>query len=183
MQLENKKLFLVGIVCPALVFLSFVSSQFPPVLQKKVDNAIKTAYGIGTYSLESITVSEQINQNTEAELVGDHLFKVLNNDSILGYIYVGEAASMKKVFDFMILFNPDLSIKKSKVLIYREDYGLQIGSQRWLKQFVGLTIEDRAEYGKNIDAIAGATISATSMTRATDAVLRSLRKLREAKII
>ena len=81
------------------------------------------------------------------------------------------------------MFNTDLSIKKSKVLIYRENYGRQIGSQRWLKQFIGLTPNDELTYGKNIDAIAGATISASSMTRATDEVLQSIKTLKEQNII
>lgn len=167
----------------AFFMVSFVAMQFPPVLKKKVDDAIKSTYGVETFSLEGITVPEEIDEATKAEFQSDRFFKVADAGSLIGYIYVGEAPSMKKTFDYIIMFKPDWSILKSKVLIYREDYGLQIGSQRWLKQFIGLTMDDDLEYGKNIDAIAGATISAASMTRATDEVLKALRVLREAKII
>ncbi len=179
----SRKLFLAGTACLGLLLFSFAEIQFPPILQKKVDNAVRTTYGIETYSLSAITVSEELKKSVKAKLDGDHLFKVVNGDSLIGYIYVGEAPSMKKVFDYIILFDPDLRINKSKVLIYREDYGLQIGSQRWLKQFTGLGINDNATYGGNIDAIAGATISAESMTKATNEVLETLKKLREAAII
>lgn len=178
----NRRFLLAGTVCLGLLS-SFAEMQFPPVLQKKVDAAVKTTYEIEAYSLSAVVVSEDLKKSVKAELDGDHLFKVLDGDSLIGYIYVGEAPSMKKIFDYIILFDPDLTIMKSKVLIYREDYGLQIGSQRWLKQFTGLTINDQATYGGNIDAIAGATISGTSMTKATNEVLETLKKLREAAII
>ena len=178
MSKENRGIYALVAVLAVLLFSSFVWVQFPPRLQKKIDAAIKSTYKIEVYTLESISVSEELDKATKAKFKGDHLFKLLQQDTlVVGYIYVGQAPSMKKVFDYIILFNTDLSIKKSKVLIYREDYGLQIGSQRWLKQFIGLTIEDNVIYGENIDAIAGATISASSMTRATNAVLQSLRKI------
>lgn len=178
MSKENRGIYALGAVLAVLLFSSFVWVQFPPRLQKKIDAAIKSTYIIEAYTLESISVSEELDKTTKAKFKGDHLFKLFQQDTlVIGYIYVGQAPSMKKVFDYILLFNTDLSIKKSKVLIYREDYGLQIGSQRWLKQFIGLTIEDNVIYGENIDAIAGATISASSMTRATNAVLQSLRKI------
>ena len=130
-----------------------------------------------------------MNKSTEAELDGEHLFKVSAKDSLKTslfcriYLCTGEAPSKKKMFDFILLFKPNLRILKSKVLIYREEYGLQIGSQRWLKQFIGLGINDRASYGKNIDAISGATISARSMTRVTDEVLQTLKTLKEAALL
>lgn len=179
----NRPLFFTGIASMCLMLLAFGALQFPPLLQKKVNNAVKIAYESETYSLIAVKVPAEINKSLKDGLEGNQLFKVMDNEALLGYIYVGEAPSMKKVFDYIIMFNPDLSIKKLKVLIYREDYGLQIGNQRWLQQFVGLTVNDSAVYGENIDAISGATISATSMTRATDQVLKALKKLKQAAII
>lgn len=174
---------MVVILLAAILLSSFTEEQFSPRLQKKIDSAVLTTYDIDSYTLEQITVTNKINKNTKAELTGDNLFKVLQGDEFVGYIYVGETPSMKKVFDYIILFSPDLTIKKSKVLIYREEYGLQIGSQRWLKQFIGLTVSDSAIYEENIDGIAGATISASSMTRATDNVLKSLKILQEKELL
>jgi len=68
---------------------------------------------------------------------------------------------------------------KSKVLVYREDYGGEIGSKRWLKQFIGKTHGDSLIYGDNIVAIAGATISVRSMTQAINDVLASIKILHE----
>ena len=72
---------------------------------------------------------------------------------------------------------------KTKVLVYREDYGGEIGSKRWLKQFIGKTQHDELRYGDNIVAISGATISVRSMTHAMNNILASLKIIHEKNIL
>ena len=74
----------------------------------------------------------------------------------------------------MVVFDKNLNVVKTKVLIYREDYGNEIGSKRWLKQFIGKTSSDSLKYGQDIDAISGATISANSMTFAMSSLLKTV---------
>ena len=104
--------------------------------------------------------------------------KIKSSGKEVGYIYVGVAPSLKKTFDYVVLLNPDLSVKKSKILIYREDHGRQVGSQRWLKQFIGRKSGEKLVYGEDIDGISGATVSAKSMTLAVSNVLESLQILK-----
>ena len=82
----------------------------------------------------------------------------------------------------MVLFDTDLILKKSKLLIYREDYGAEIGSKRWLKQFNGLKSEDTIQYGNEIVAISGATISARSFTIAINNLLKSMAILEQENL-
>ena len=82
----------------------------------------------------------------------------------------------------MVLFDTGLNVRKAKVLIYREDYGNEIGSKRWLKQFIGKTGADNLKYDVNVDAISGATISANSMTFAMNNLLQSITILKENNI-
>jgi Na+-translocating ferredoxin:NAD+ oxidoreductase RnfG subunit len=83
----------------------------------------------------------------------------------------------------LVLLDADLVVIKSKVLVYREDYGGEIGSKRWLAQFVGKTQNDDLRYGDNIMAISGATISVRSMTTAMNNLLKSLKILHSKNII
>jgi Na+-translocating ferredoxin:NAD+ oxidoreductase RnfG subunit len=39
-----------------------------------------------------------------------------------------------------------------------------VGGKGWLKQFIGYDGKEKLEYGKNIDSISGATISANAIT-------------------
>ena len=85
---------------------------------------------------------------------------------------------MKNVFDYIIVFDNDLNILNTKVLIYREKHGRQIGTKRWLNQFLGKKVGDKVSLGKGIDGISGATISTTSMTKAVDNVLDLLNEMK-----
>lgn len=169
----------LAVFLAALSLLSFRAQKISPKLQEKIDNAVETTFEVEEFTLEQLAVDAALNEKTPVELGGENLFNIVKEGKSLGYLYLGEAPSMKKVFDYVVLFNPDMSIKKSKILIYREDYGRQVGSQRWLKQFIGKKSGESLAYGEDIDAISGATISAKSMTLAVSNVLLSMKVLQE----
>ena len=98
---------------------------------------------------------------------------------LLGYAFLGTAPSKTDTFEYLVLFDPDLIIKKVNVLVYREDYGGEIGSNRWLKQFIGIPKNTNLIVGKNVAAISGATISVYSMTNAINQLLIDLIKVRQ----
>ncbi|MDG1812103.1 MAG: FMN-binding protein [Polaribacter sp.] len=113
----------------------------------------------------------------------DQFFIIEKDNQLIGYAYLGKAPSKTDEFDYLILIDKDLIIKKTKVLIYREDYGGEIGSKRWLKQFIGKSNIDRLYYEKDIMAISGATISARSMTIAINTFLKNITILKENNIL
>jgi Na+-translocating ferredoxin:NAD+ oxidoreductase RnfG subunit len=78
-----------------------------------------------------------------------------------------------------VIFDKDLIIKKVKILAYREDWGGEITSKRWLKQFKGSDPTTSLRYGSDVMGISGATISARSMTNAVNALLLNLSKLQQ----
>ena len=49
-------------------------------------------------------------------------------------------------------------------MVYREDYGGEIGSKRWLSQFISKNRDSILGYEEEITKISGATISVKSMT-------------------
>lgn len=156
--------------------------SIPKNLIKKVDKEIKNTFHIEVYSLENFSIS-----NSDIDLPKsfkmENLFKVLNNTDIIGYTYVANAPSRDDMFDYMVVFDTNLSIIHTKVLLYREDYGSEIGSKRWLKQFIGKTTQDHLTYGDTIDAISGATISVKSMTNAVSNLLKAIKVLQTNNIL
>ena len=144
---------------------------------KKVDKEIKKTYEIEQFTLSSISFSSEIVKDLSVNFGENNLFEIKSDKSLLGYAYVSKALSKTDEFDFLVLFDKDFIIVKSKVLVYREDYGGEIGSKRWLKQFVGKTQNDKLRYGDNIAAISGATISVRSMTNAVNNLLASIKIL------
>lgn len=177
---------IVFILFCAFISFGFLAANFkeiPKGVMAKVKKATIAIYGSDELSITPTKIPIEIREELDLDLNNDRFLVVKKEDSTLGYIYVGEASSMKNVFDYAIFFDASLIIKKSKVLIYRENYGRQIGSQRWLKQFIGKKIDDSIEYGEDIDAIVGATISASSMTRATENVLKTMKFLRDKNLL
>jgi hypothetical protein len=69
----------------------------------------------------------------------------------------------------MVLFDETKTIKLVKVLVYRENYGGEIGSKRWLRQFIGL---DKPK--PFVSAISGATISVHSIKNSINTLLTKL---------
>jgi len=139
-------------------------------LESKVKSAVSLAFGIEDFRIKPFSMDGR----NKPAFMTDRFFSIESLGSTLGYIYVAQAPSMKNIFDYLIAFDTNLTIVKAKILIYREQHGRQIGARRWLDQFVGHSTGDRLVLGDNIDAISGATISATSMTKAVDSLLDSL---------
>jgi hypothetical protein len=75
-------------------------------------------------------------------------------------------------FEYLILFNARASILQVEVFQYRATKGHEITSAGWLKQFRKFDGSEPLRVGKEIDAIAGATISVYAIT--TDVEYRSV---------
>lgn len=167
-----------------IVFICLLCSGFelPKKIQKKVNKEIVSVFSVETFVLNPINFDAGIISQLPANFSQNHLFQIDQDNTLLGYAYVSKAPSKTDEFDYLILFDSDFVILKSKVLIYREDYGNEIGSKRWLKQFIGKSHKDELKYGDNVAAISGATISVRSMTTAINDVLASIKILYENKL-
>lgn len=161
------------LVFPLLAFF-FLSFGLPKHIQKKVDKEIRSTFSIEEFSFESKRISAEAAKDLPSKFQENNLFEIKSEDSLLGYAYIGKAPSKTAEFDYLVLLDKELIVLKAKVLVYREEYGGEIGSKRWLKQFIGKTKTDEVTHGKNIIAISGATISVRSMTNAMNNLLKSL---------
>ncbi len=169
---KKKKYFLLGVVFVVL------SAYTPPnKLLKKAIKEIEKSFVVKDVKLKVFPLNDQQIDIHKS----DQFFKIEKDNQLLGYAYLGKAPSKTDEFDYLILIDKYFIIKKTKVLIYREDYGGEIGSKRWLKQFIGKSNRDTLKYEKDIMAISGATISARSMTIAVNTFLKNITILKENK--
>ncbi|WP_298880091.1 FMN-binding protein [uncultured Polaribacter sp.] len=175
----KKYSFLLIIVLSTLLY----SYTLPNKILKKVNKEIKSIFEVKEFNLKAIKIADSINNKMRFKIGADNLFKIENNNTLIGYAYVDKAASKTDEFDYLILLDTNLIIVKTKVLIYREDYGGEIGSKRWLKQFIGKKPADQLKYQQDVIAISGATISAISMTNAVNQFLQNLETLTFNKVL
>ncbi len=177
----NFRRFSILLFLPLVVIL--FSFSLPKNIEKKVRKEIGKTFNVEKITLSPVEISSEVNAKMTSKIGKENLFKILNGDQILGYAYVDKAPSKTDQFDYLILLNADLIVAKTKVLVYREDYGGEIGSRRWLKQFIGLKSNENVLHGKDIIPISGATISTQSMTRAVNIFLQNLQVLIDSKVI
>lgn len=168
---------LIPVVFSVLFLMSF---GIPKSLEKRVDKEVKDVFEITSYNIKNIEVSSDINSQLPSRITNENFFQVITKGSVLGYVYLDKAPSKTAQFDYLVIFDKDLKIARTKVLIYREEYGGEIGSRRWLSQFTGKSNKDSLS---DIAAISGATISVRSMKNAMSDILKSVGILHNKKII
>lgn len=166
-----------------LIFFFSVGFGLPKNIEKKVLKELEKTFQIDGFSLTPMEISTPFNTKLPKQLTPNNFFKITEGNDNLGYMFVDKAASKAADFDYLVVFDNELRIVHSKVLIYREEYGGEIGSKRWLKQFNGKTGNDRVNHETNIDGIAGATISVRSMTNAIDELLQTIGILQENQLL
>ena len=146
-----------AIVFFSFFFISTAVAQFQPSKQSisKANTIVKQTFGEGVVSQVLL-----VNANYQ-------LLKV--DETIVGYSCIEQASSKHDKFEFVVLYDADLNILQVKVLLYREDYGFEIKSKRWLKQFITRDIRE-------VQAISGATISVNSLKRAVEQLNQKMKK-------
>ncbi|MDM8160044.1 FMN-binding protein [Labilibaculum sp. K2S] len=139
-------------------------SDFPKSIQKKIDKEVQKIF-----PAEDLIMDDIDNLNLDAfncEGVRDvNLSTLKKADKLMGFACFASSKGKNDFFDYMVVFNENLEIQKVVVLIYRSSYGGEIMAKSWLKQFIGKIGGEEMEFGKDIDGISGATISAPAMAK------------------
>tara|TARA_R110002050_G_scaffold1281_1_gene9139 strand:- start:24682 stop:25218 length:537 start_codon:yes stop_codon:yes gene_type:complete len=178
MQFKNR--FIGFFIISGLVLSSF---GLPQNIQKKIQKEFEKFFDSSEITLKSVAVTAKLNAQLPTKISKDNFFKLSKESKFIGYAFVDKAPSKTAKFDYLVIFDTNLKITHSKILIYREEYGGEIGSKRWLQQFLGKTIGDRVALDDNIDGIAGATISVRSMTHSMDNLLQTITILQNNKVL
>jgi Na+-translocating ferredoxin:NAD+ oxidoreductase RnfG subunit len=154
-----------------VIILGFTTSNR---IEAMISKEIKSVFNVETYTKQSLNISTEINKTLPIKITETNFLKILNNEKVIGYYYLGKAFGKADYFDFLVIFDSDLMISKVKVLVYREDHGGEVGSKRWLKQFIGKSTNDNLKYQQDIVGISGATISVKSMTYEVNKLLKTV---------
>lgn len=126
------------------------------------------------------------------------IYKIQENNKTLGYAYIGRVNTCRpggcsapaknnftggnyEFFDYLLILDKSLAVKQVEILNYNATHGYEISSKRWLKQFLGYEGNKTIKYGKDIQAISGATISANSITDDIENTVNKLKTLKKQK--
>ena len=119
---------------------------------------------------------------TESLQDGDRAFLLRHQDLVVGYLLSTRAMGRYEYFDYLLAFAPDFSVLGLIVTVYRSSHGAAICQKKWLSQFEAYAGEELT-LGKEIDAVAGATISATALVKDMNRCYQLMISLKEEGII
>lgn len=120
--------------------------------------------------------------NSGTKLLGYACYTSAYGCRIGGCAAPGNAtAESYETFDYIVIYDPQLSILKIDITNYPGEYGYEICRTKWLEQFKGKT--DGFELNKNVDGISGATVSATYLINDLNSVGAKIKTLQSKKNI
>ena len=103
------------------------------------------------------------------------IFTVRQGDRVLGFVVVVEEIGKHRPITFAVGIDPDGAIHDVAVLAYREAYGGEVRERRFLKQYAGRTATAPLQPYRDIQNIAGATLSVQATGRAAHKAVAVLR--------
>lgn len=151
------------------VFLNFAITQ--SIAQSTVDKHLQAELK-RHYKSESFMFKE-IDAPTKYNIAGKFYKIDFQGENSIKYVYSGrvntnrgsnKSSTNNDFFDYFIFYNPEFTVLKVKIYNMQSSHGEGVASAGWLKQFVGYNGKKMLAVGKNIDAIAGATISTNNLT-------------------
>jgi Na+-translocating ferredoxin:NAD+ oxidoreductase RnfG subunit len=167
----------------AIFSITFLSFDLSKSGVKKMDKTLDKLWPENVVTKKAINLLPETQKKISFKLSDNTIYQVLKDNNVVSYAYLSKGFGKMNEFDYMIVFNKNLSIQKVKVLVYREEQGGEIGSSRWLKQFKGKSDPKKMKFGYDIQNISGATLSARSLTEDTKKVIRKMKELKQKGII
>ncbi len=173
-----------------LIFLNcgFIYAQISPdkvssnLVSESVEQVLETKNTIEWHSYK-------LSKNNKQTLLGklklknslpDTIFlgKIMGNSKEY-FIFLDNAPSKSEYFTYALYLKEDGSIKDVDVLIYRENYGNEIDYPMFRQQFEGKNNPNNLVFGRTIQNITGATISARSVTYAVKDLLTIFKAIQD----
>jgi hypothetical protein len=167
MPLVRAVLFLLLVVAPALAqegrFLS--EAEAPHAVFPDADSVVRTDVGV-TPALRD-DVSARLGA-THASVWEDRwvVFRVQHGATLLGHAVVVEEIGKHRPITFVVGLRPDGRVADVAVMAYREAYGGEIRSARFLSQYHDKGPGDAVRPYRDIRNVAGATLSVEAASRA-----------------
>lgn len=180
------------LILTAIIWFGVVSfndsSNKVEIPDKKINRAISKIWKVENFEV----IDHDLNNNKNCFKNG-YWLKVKTNGTYLGMIYIGRVNSCRsggcsidgdpqslafEFFDYFLLADTAGQVLWVKVFNYQATQGHEVMSRGWLNQFKGLKKDEKVVFGHDIEAISGATVSASAITEDIQKVLNCVTVLK-----
>lgn len=145
-------LLLLSIILFTAISASDVQPDIDPALQRRAEKVLEKEFDKSSFSYTALASDEH-----------KKLYLLESDGKQLGLIVFASSKGRFERFTYLVVYNFEIEVQKVKILAYHSTHGTGVTSRRWLRQFEGNSGET-LRYGHDIQAISGATYSATSLT-------------------
>lgn len=147
-----------------------------PKYLKKAKKRVEKLFGNGVYNY-TLVESELSEEGKYIYLVsnemGDIAYLILSTTSacVFGGCNTNHSNNALEQDDihFYVIIDIKGQVKEVRIIDFESNYGYEVSSKSWLKQFVGISTGDFS-LEDNIDGITGATVSCKSMISAMNSM-------------
>jgi hypothetical protein len=177
--MRSKVLAIVLIVCALPV-----SAQ---TIGQKADAALRRVFGtacqVRTVSVPIDAAVDKAVRDRTGEALRDHVLvhEALSAEgAIIGYGIVDDVPGKAQPITYATLLSPAGTIQDIEILVYREPYGGEVQYEAFRKQFRGKSASSTLRVGRDIQNMAGATISSKAVTNGAKKIAVLFDELRKA---
>lgn len=180
------KIVLTLLMLGPILAIKPVGFIFPRVVEMRINKTLDQYFKYEEYHKAPLYISDSF-----AEKRNSQFFSVENKDSSKRIYLVITIANSCRIggcdvehkdgdqfeqFYIMSIFDSQAKLLNLKTIDYQSEYGYEITSGWWLKQFEK-NWGKIFEYNKNIDAISGATVSVKSMIKEMNFLQTAIHKI------
>lgn len=157
-------------------------SQYKPKVKKKLAKAFNTKVELHLKSMDTsqptLELYEVYNQKRELGYLALREVKACSlNGCEVGTQKISNLAS--EYYDIAVFITNELTINQIIVLDYFSDYGYEISSARYLKQYQGKQLKDFSLEHPLVDGVSGATISYHALIVSLEEIGKGLKKKKD----
>lgn len=144
-------------------------STYSQNLPKTANKMLKSEFGSTSLSISAIDTA--LIPSKPKHLQGAWRVEQSGKDTV--YLLLAEGKGRTEPFRFFALLKADGSVLRVQVFEYNSTHGIQVTSTGWQSK-LRVNANESLVYGKNVDAITGATISAKSLISTLEEVRKHI---------
>lgn len=150
---------------------------------KKIDKSVKELYPENQTDYKMLKLNLPEIEDPEIFNSEGKWFAIVEKGKSLGWLNIDKTQGRYHEFEYAMIIDTNLQISKLLVLNYPATHGNAVSGRKWLSKFSGFSPDSIPVYGREIDAISGATISGSGLTESVASSLKMLRKLQEHNLL
>jgi len=161
------KIYIIHFITYIFCGLAF-SGEIRENSEKEILNIVGNSYSLNFCKINiNHEIFDKIEEGAQQRFFKDYLYvwKIVKKDTIQAYAILDNVMGKAMPITFLVVLDKNGEIMAAQIIKYRENYGGEIRNKNWLGQFIGKNVLSDFKIGQDIDAISGATISATAVVK------------------